>query len=294
MRTAIVPWRGGIGASLTSVRAYERTWLFQHNAVASGGVPAGAGQLHGILMRLAAYRPDGEYIAAIIDANARAMHGLVTTFFTQSAPAHCGATRLGLYAAPAAAARPEDGSVRRLRGREEALVENAGARHLDPVCARALGLAVGEIEMPKTRAAYAKLGIQRTREAFGAFVGDRCVGILLQETASPGLCLSGLMSAAFLLPTLPEADPDGSGRRALGMLARSARLPGDPPKRFVLLPLGADDSPLRQTGFEAIGECTVFALHRMGILEYQRFVADRYGLLQARIRGRSARLPEAA
>ena len=27
MRTAIVPWRGGIGATLTSVRAYERTWI---------------------------------------------------------------------------------------------------------------------------------------------------------------------------------------------------------------------------------------------------------------------------
>ena len=54
------------------------------------------------------------------------------------------------------------------------------------------------------------MGIERTREAFGAFAGDRCVGILLQETASPGLCLSGLMSAAFLLPTLPEADPDGA------------------------------------------------------------------------------------
>src|SRR5262249_28297423 len=36
MRTAIVPWRGGIGAALTSVRAYERTWVFQHSAVASG------------------------------------------------------------------------------------------------------------------------------------------------------------------------------------------------------------------------------------------------------------------
>jgi hypothetical protein len=294
MRTAIVPWRGGIGASLSSVRAYERTWLFQHNAVATGGVPAGAGQLHGILMRLAAHRRDGEYIAAIIDANARAMHGLVTTFFTQSAPAHCGATRLVLYAAPVAAPPPDDRSLRRLRGRDETLVENVGARQLDPVCARALGLVAGEIELPRTRAAYAKLGVERTREAFGAFAGDRCVGILLQETASPGLCLSGLMSAAFLLPTLPEADPDGSRRRALCMVARSARIPGDPPKRFVFLPLGADDGPLRATGFEAIGGCTVFALHRMGIPEYQRFVSDKYGLLQARIRGRSARLPEAA
>ena len=153
MRTAIVPWRGGIGASLTSVRAYERTWPLQlQPPYASGGVPGGAGQLHGILMRLAAHRRDGEYIAAIIDASARAMHGLVTTFFTRSAPAHCGATRLVLYAAPATAPPPVDPSVRRLRGRDEVLVENVGARQLDPVCARALGLAAGEIELLATAA----------------------------------------------------------------------------------------------------------------------------------------------
>ncbi|HVV51660.1 MAG TPA: hypothetical protein VHO06_18470, partial [Polyangia bacterium] len=101
MRTAIVPWRGGIGATLTAVRAYERTWVFQHSAVASGAVPAGAGQLHGILMRLCAHRRDGEYIAGAIDTSARTMHGLVSTFFAQSAPAHRGAMRLTLYAAPA-------------------------------------------------------------------------------------------------------------------------------------------------------------------------------------------------
>jgi len=306
MRTAIVPWRGGIGASLTSVRAYERTWIFQHNAVASGPVPAGAGQLHGILMRLAAHRSDGEYVAGIISSGARGMHGLVTNFFTQSAPAHRGATRLFLYGAPAApgpafverrSVEPRSAgqrSVRRLRGRDELLIEHVGARTLDPVCARALGLRAGEIELPKTRATYAKLGIERTRDAYGAFADDRCVAVLLRETASPGLCLSGLLSASYLLPVQPGADPDGSGRRALCQLARATRVPGDPPVRFLFLPDGTDDQPARASGFSPIGECTFFALHRLGILEYQRYVADKYGLLQARLRSRSTRLPEAA
>jgi hypothetical protein len=295
MRTAIVPWRGGIGAALTSVRAYERTWIFQHNAVASGPVPAGAGQLHGILMRLAAHRGDGEYVAGIITAGARGMHGLVTNFFTQSAPAHRGATRLFLYGAPAAPEPTNDQrSVRRLRGRDELLIQHVGARALDPVCARALGLRAGEIELPTTRATYQKLGLERTRDAYGAFADDRCVAVLLRETASPGLCLSGLLSAAYLLPVLPSADPDGSRRRALCQLARATRIPGDPPMRFLFLPDGTDDAPARASGFTPIGECTFFALHRLGILEYQRYVADKYGMLQARLRSRSTRLPEAA
>ena len=41
-----------------------------------------------------------------------------------------------------------------------------------------------------------------------------------------------------------------------------------------------------------------FAIHmafdRLGILEYQRYVADKYGRLQARLRSRATRLPEAA
>ena len=295
MRTAIVPWRGGIGATLTSVRAYERTWVFQHSAVASGAVPAGAGQLHGILMRLAAHRSDGEYIAGAIDTTAKTMHGLVSTFFGQSAPAHRGAMRLTLYAAPAGPDRSrDDGVVRRLRGREEILVEHVGARQLDPVCARALSLRAGEIELPQTRAAYAKQGMERGRDAVGAFSGDQCVAVLLRETASPGLCLSGLMSASFLLPVLPGADLDGSKQLALCDLARAARLPGDPPNRFLFVPTNTNHGPVLAAGFRPIGECTYFALHRLGIVEYQRYIADKYGLLQARLRRRTAHLPEAA
>lgn len=295
MRTAIVPWRGGIGASLTSVRAYERTWMFQHNAVARGGVPAGAGQLHGILMRLAAHRPDGEYVAGAIDASATAMHALVTSFFAQSAPAHHGATRLGLYAAPGTSEVPRmDRSLRRLRGKDELLIEHVGARQLDPVCARALSLRAGEIELPQTRAAYGKLGIERTRQAFGAFADERCVAVLLRETASPGLCLSGLLSASFFLPVQGAPDPDGSKRRALAELARATDVPGNPPQRFLFLPLGEDDSPLLAGGWQQIGACTFFALHRFGILDYQRYVADKYGLVQARMRARAARVSEAA
>jgi hypothetical protein len=296
MRTAIVPWRGGIGAALTSVRAYERTGVFQHSAVASGAVPAGAGQLHGILMRLAAHRSDGEYIAGAIDASAKTMHGLVSSFFSQSAPAHRGAMRLTLYAAPARPAPLDDKDtlVRPLRGRDEMLVEHVGARQLDPVCARALSLRAGEIGLPRTRAAYAKVGIERHREAFGAFSGDQCVAVLLQETASPGLCLSGLMSASFLLPVLQGADPDGVKQRALCDLARAAAVPGDPPNRFLFVPANSDHGPVLASGFRPIGQCTYFALHRLGIVDYQRYIADKYGLLQARLRRRAAHLPEAA
>jgi hypothetical protein len=296
MRTAVIPWRGEIGATLTSVRAYERTWFLQHSAVASPSVPTGAGQLHGLLMRLAAQREDGEYVAGIIDAGAKALHGMVNTFFSECFPAHRGSSRLTLYAAEALPERKlaAESEIRRLRGDDELIVEHVGLRHLDPVCARALSLQAGEVELPRTRAAYGRLGIERERRAYGAFAEDACVAVLLAETASAGLCLSGLLSASMYFPVLPHLDPDGSKRRALCDFARSRPLAGSPRHRFLFAPQDIDAAPLTASGFRSLGECTFFALHRMGLLDYQRYVANKYGLLQARLRGRPARVPDAA
>jgi len=293
MRTAIVPWRGGIGATLTAVRAYERTWLLQHSAAAPAA-SVGAGQLHGVLMQLGAHRADSEYFAGFVNHGARGMHAMVDAFVSQSS-ARMGSARFRLYTAPATsspAVMPP--SVRLLRKRDEILIEHAAERQVDPVCARALGLRVGEIELPSTRAAYRRIGAERRRRAYAAFDGDRCAAILLQETASPGLALSGLLSAAMLLPVVRGADPDGAKQRALCELARATELPGAPPNRFLFLPTGADEGPVVAAGFTPVGDCTLFALHRLGIPDYQRYVAKRYGLLQARLRGRAARLSEVA
>jgi hypothetical protein len=292
MRTAIVPWRGGIGATLTAVRAYERTWLLQHSA-ALPGVSVGAGELHGVLMRLAAQRADGEYFAGFLNHGARTMRRTVDAFFAQSA--RMGSARFSLYAAPAT---PSSGvmppSIRLLRRRDELLIEHAAECQIDAVCARALGLRAGEIELPSTRAAYRRIGAERRRRAYAAFDGDHCAAILLQEAASPGLALSGLLSAGMLLPVVRGADPDGAKRRALCELARATELPGAPPNRFLFLPTGADEGPVVAAGFTRVGACTLFALHRLGIPDYERYVAKRYGLLQARRRGRAARLSEVA
>jgi hypothetical protein len=247
-----------------------------------------------MLMRLAAHRADGEYVGGYVDASAKALHAMVGKFFLRAAPARLGAAGFTLYAAPTTSAATPGVSVRRLGRREDPLVENAALRLLDPVCARALGLRAGEIALNRTRAAYRRVGLVRAREAFGAFVGDRCVAILLQEEASPGLCLSGLMSAATLLPVLPDLDPDGAHRHALCALARGGDITGGAPNRFLFVPTGADEAPIAAAGFRPIGTCTFFAFHRLALLEYQRYVASRYGLLQARLRGRPARVPEAA
>ncbi|HEX4459110.1 MAG TPA: hypothetical protein VIA18_14130, partial [Polyangia bacterium] len=172
MRTAFVRWKGGVGATLTLVRAYEATWVLQHSAVASPAVPANPGMLHSLLVRLAIPRPDGEYVCGYIDEDARSQHAVMDAFFNEwSTPEHRGATRFVLWTAESRRDKggPKPKHVRRLKRSEERLVEHAASRVLDPICARALGLRPGEIGMPATHAAYAKVGLVRAREAWGSF-----------------------------------------------------------------------------------------------------------------------------
>ena len=297
MRTAVVPWRGGIGASLTSVRAYERTWIFQHNAVASGPVPAGAGQLHGILMRLAAHRSDGEYVAGIISSGARGMHGLVTNFFTQSAPAHRGATRLSLYGAPAA---PEPADRRQALHPAVARTRRAPHRARRRPDARSRLRASARTARRRDRASQDAR--QRTRSSasngpatltapsptIGAW-RSCCARPPPRVSASAGCSRrrTSCRSCRAPIPTAPGAVRSASWR------ARHA-FRAIPPSDSCFSPTEPTTSRSGRRASRPIGECTFFALHRLGILEYQRYVADKYGLLQARLRSRSTRLPEAA
>ena len=206
--------------------------------------------------------------------------------------------RLTLYAAPAGPDPPrDDGVVRRLRGREEILVEHVGARQLDPgLRARARPARGRDRVAPDARRLRQAGRSSATRDAFGAFSGDQCVAVLLRETASPGLCLSGLMSAPRSccrscrapIRTAPSSCALCDAR------AGDARCPAIPPNRFLFVRPAPTTAPCSPPGWRPIGECTYFALHRLGIVEYQRYIADKYGLLQARLHRRTARLGEAA
>jgi hypothetical protein len=124
----------------------------------------------------------------------------------------------------------------------------------------------------------------RSREAWAAVRDNRCRAVLVREIASPGLCLSSLLSAGMLLPITDDAIED---EVALCQHFLSAPLPGNPPFRFMLLPDGCRDTALLATGFRRIAGCTLYAMHRFGLQEYHRYVASKYGFLHGRLRART-------
>jgi hypothetical protein len=286
MRTALVRWKGGVGATLTLVRAYDSSWVLQHSAVASPAVPANLGMLHSLLVRLAIARPDGEYVCGYIDEEARSQHLVMDAFFHEwSTPEHRGATRLVLYSGESRRRLTTPPSARQLRRSEEPIVEHAAARALDPLCARALALRAGEIALPATRAQFSRAGLERRREIWGGFSRGRCRAILLREIASPGLCLSSLLSAGLLLPS--TSSELGGEIEALVETLLSQPLPSNPPYRFLLAPESIDARLLASAGLKRVAGCTLYAMHRYGLQEYHRYVASKYGFLHGRLRART-------
>jgi hypothetical protein len=268
------------------VRAYDRGWCLQHGAVLHPTARPTTADLYTALTSLVYPRDDGEYLSAYVSDGARSQHAVIDTFFAaHSTPEHRGRHRFALYVAngpPAVPPPPAD--VRPLSGADEVLVMNAARRVLHPVCARALGLQAGEVELPASRAAFAREGLERGREAWGVFSGHTCVAVLLREWASPGLSLSSILNASLLLPVRPDLDPDGMLRAALVSLALSLDLPGNPPSRLVLTPEETEGEPILAAGFRRAAGCCLYAFHRHGLREYHHYMATRYGLAHAMLR----------
>ena len=285
MRTTVGSWKGEIASTANVVRAYDNGWILQHIAATSPAVPASLGLMYTILLGLITPRPDCEYLSGFASDDFKSLRSNWSTFAEAfSTPQFRGATACWLYAHDAAAPSERRPGVRLLEGvADETLVENAAQRVLDPVCARALGLQKGQLKLSQTARAFADVGIERGREAWGAFRDNRCAAVLVREWASPGLSLSSLLSSAILLPGAADADPDGALTRALCDLLRERPVPGDPPLRFLYVPKHADQTAVEAAGFRRVGGCVLFACHRIGLREFHRFFAARYGFLQARM-----------
>lgn len=287
MRTALGRRDREVTASLTLVRAYDTSWALQHAAVQHPTAQPTPGTLHGALSSLVHPRPDGEFLFGYLADDVPSQHALMQAFLnTASTPEHRGSQVFHVLAGRAQTGGPTRAEgVRRITPATEALVENAARRVLDPVCAQALALKAGQLTLPESRAAFARGGLVRGRDALGVWRGGQCVAILLREWASPGLCLSSMLNAAMLLPVCQEADPDGRATASLLRMALTLPLHGEPPWRLVLVPVPWDVNRAAPAGLARVAGCTLFAFHRHGQREYHHYVASRYGLLHARLRG---------
>ena len=113
-------------------------------------------------------------------------------------------------------------------------------------------------------------------------VDSNPVAALLHETLSPGINLTWMLNAHWMIPVDSDraCDPDVCGAVAAAVAAAEAPAPGV--DRFLFVPSGLAEEALGLAGFEEVARWNTYVLNRTGLHRYYEYIAGRYGEIGAR------------
>ncbi|MDH5676183.1 MAG: hypothetical protein OEZ06_28950 [Myxococcales bacterium] len=281
--------------AVTVLRAWEHAWVMQHFVDVSPELNGAAGKLQLAYLDHLVPRPDGRYGVFFIKDDNRQMNAYLTRFFATTGTAeavarssvelwsHRGPASLAVGAVGAAAS----GSIRPLVPTDETLICRAATRTLGRSAAAALSMIPGELELPDTGRRYARAGLLRGRVGWIVEREGMPAFAILEEQATPGMNLTWMLNACWLLPLHPAA----ADAQALALaLSHCLQLPAQTAtgERFLNLPQGLDRAVLETAGFTCEAGVFMYVLNRAGLHRFYHYAAVRYGELHA-MAGRRAR-----
>ena len=295
-RTLVRLEHGRPVATMSAVRAWERSWFVQHFGVtSSSGALRWAGELQMAMTDHLMMRPDGRFVIFVVNEANVSMNAFYARFFELTGtPEAIERGRLELWSRPAHVQRaPAHGlaargwHLRPARASEEQVVARAAERVLGPRTAAALSLRPGELRIPDTARRFRRLGLERERRCLMLCRGREPACALLRESTSPGVNLTWMLSASWLLPIRPGIAPVSDSLRALlGILDPSPDAPLH--DRFLLIPRAVPAQPLEEQGWLTRMIPRTYVLNRSGLHRYYLYIADRYGQVTARTMARQA------
>ena len=254
--------------AISAIRAWEHTWLAQHFVVTSPKLSDGvAGKLQlGYLDRVLP-RPEGQYVVFFVKSDNRGMNAFYDRFFeTTGTPESIGRTTVSLYCRPGdsrCAGGPRDGAVvRPMRWTDEGIVARSAERELGPLTARALSMVQQELSLPALAQRFASIGLRRRRRNRIVSRDGQPLWALLEEVSSPGINLTWMLNATWLVPLHTRFDPNGTALSTA--LAHLVAGRAQSPTRDVFLNVleHAPSAPLRRWGFQKLGDVHLYALNR--------------------------------
>jgi hypothetical protein len=179
--------------------------------------------------------------------------------------------------------------MRPMRPKEQDLVARAAQRCLGILPAAALSMVPGEFSLPTSSRCFSRAGLLRDRICRVASYRKQPVYAVLEERSSPGLNLTWMLNANWILPIHPRIDHDeqvlSSVLQAIVNAPTYSRL-GD---RFVNLPQNTPKEPFIKAGFELLAPVNLYVLNRAGLQRYYYYAASRYGEMNALVQRRNAR-----
>lgn len=276
-------------AAVTIVRAWEHAWVSQHFVDTSPEVGGAGGKLQQAYLDHVVPRPDGRYLVFFVKTDNRVMNAYLRRFFSGSGtPDAVTRSVVELWSRPATTRHASEGilrssgsPVRDCTVDEQVIVARAAQRCFGAYGAGALSMIPGEFELPDTAARFALAGLERGRDCRAVTRDSELVYALMEERATPGMNLTWMLNATWVLPVHPELDSDGS---ALDAALRA--IVERPPQTatgelFLNLPEGSDHARLAAWGFVKEASVYLYALSRAGLHRYFHYTAGRYGELDA-------------
>jgi hypothetical protein len=166
---------------------------------------------------------------------------------------------------------------------EELTVAHAAQRTYGAPAAAAVSMVQGQLTIPDTNERYARAGLERSRDCVLVKRHGRIAYAVLEERSSPGINLTWMLNAAWIVPVHTELDSDGQA------LARALQIVVQRPaqtatgERFLNLPPNLDQAELARQGFLCEAKLRFYVLNRAGMHRYIHYNAVRYGEVEAMV-----------
>jgi hypothetical protein len=266
--------------AITSIRAWDHTWFTQHFGVVSTAGGRTSGSLATVNVDHVLSRRDARYMAFFVNAANSAMNSFQQRFLDLTGTAETvGRPTLELWYASEDCRMEEQGVMRPAGRRDRDLISRGAERALGPLAARALSFVPDELSLPATRAGFRRAQLERGRTVEIALDGQgRPAWSLFEERSSPGINLTWMLNAFWLLPIHPDGHGDRVGLRAALARVLAAPSPSPAGDRFLIVdPASVPADGLEAAGLKRLLRAHLFVLTRSAIHRYAHYLADRYG-----------------
>ncbi len=285
--TLVYPAVGTPQVTFSGVRAWNFAWLSQHFGATSTQLGHGSGAVHVAYVDHVLPRSDAHHFVFFMKEDSLAMGSFQGHFLeVAGTPEAVSRVRLNYWVGKASGTdgRPLSCKPRSLRRGEEKLIARAAERLLGTAPARALSMVEGGLSLSDTRARFRKAGLERSRKVHVLGSGGVAALALLEERTSPGVNLTLMLNAWWILPVVSEAAEGGDVMTAAAQAILCSAGSGD--DRFVITVDGTNVGALEAAGFERLADVWLYVMNRSGIYRYCEYIADRYGNVGARSVGR--------
>jgi len=271
--------------AITAVRAWDEAWLIQHFGVMPEAEPGTAVALQIASSSLLLTRADLRHACCFVGIDNARVQAWFDQFF-RLGDAFEVASRIDLVRW----ARLPGGNSKTIAapaGLEILAIEpgapswGAFTRCLGPIASDALSM-----QFNTTSRAFACRGLERERNVLLLFDRGHQKAFLIEERASPGVNLSGMLDTWWLF-SLDESRPLDESIVELAANAISTRCPDE--RAGILLIPGSAPPPLRAPGFTRIAGARLYAFNRTGVRRFRDELALRYGDVRAAMERRRAR-----